>query len=106
MPPRRSCLRARSSSTRLIGRLLGHAVDVVAVLGQLADQGIDLAQCQRRLGVAVEVPPHEAVRWNAHLQGSGAGVVDGDGTVLAKQRSHTEDALDAPLAAVSMDGGA
>src|SRR3954469_2710035 len=82
MPPRRSCLRARSSSTRFIGRLLGHAVDVVAVLGQLADQWIDLAQRQRRLGVAVEVPPHEAVGWDAHLQRGGAGVLDSDGTVL------------------------
>src|SRR6266700_1164263 len=106
MPPRRSCLRARSSSTRFIGRLLGHAVDVVAVLRQLADQRIDLAQGQRRLGIAVEVAAHEAVCRDAHLQCGGTGVVDGDGAVLAQQRSHAEDALDAPLTLVAMDGGA
>src|SRR3954454_6161266 len=54
IPPRRSCLRARSSSTRFIGTLLGHAVDVVAVQGQLADQGVDLPQGQRRSRSALQ----------------------------------------------------
>src|SRR5205814_9955040 len=106
MPPRRSCLRARSSSTRFIGGLLGHAVDVVAVVGQLADQRIDLTESERRLGVALEVPPHEAVRGHAHLQRGGASVVHSDGAVFAQQRAHSEDAPDAKLALVAVAGGA
>src|SRR4051812_12251943 len=102
IPPKRSCLRARSSSTRFIGTLLGHAVDVVAVQSQLADQRVDLAKRQRRAGAALQVAAGEAVGRHAHLQGGGAGVLDGD-AVPAHQRAHAEDALDAPLALVSVD---
>src|SRR4051794_22832050 len=94
MPPRRSCLSARSSSTRFIGRLLGHAVDVVAVVGQLADQRIDLPERERRLRLALEVAPREAVGGHAHLERGGARVVHGNGAVFAKQGAYAENSPD------------
>src|SRR6478736_1589913 len=106
MPPRRSCLSAWSSSTRFIGRLLGDAVDVVAVQGQLTNQRIDLTKSERRARSAFQIAPHETVGGHAHLQRRSAGVVDADDAVLAHQRSYAEDPFDAPLTLVAMDGGA
>src|SRR5262245_35147409 len=98
MPPSRSCLRARSSSTRFIGILLCHAVDVVAVQSQLADQWIDLSESQWRTRPTIQVAADEAIGRHTDLQRGGTGVVDGDDAVLAQQRAYAEDPLDAPLA--------
>jgi hypothetical protein len=48
-------------------------LDQVAILGQLADERIDLAQSQWRLRAAFEIPAHEAVLGHSQFQGRGAG---------------------------------
>src|ERR1017187_7619828 len=62
--------------------LLGLVLDEIAIQRELADQRIDLAQAQRRLGAPLQVAAHKAVIADAHLQGSGASFLDTGGAVL------------------------
>src|ERR1035441_2993801 len=48
--------------------------DEVAVLGQLADQWIDLVQAQRQLRMSLQVAAYEAVFIGAHFERRGAGM--------------------------------
>jgi len=57
-------------------------LDEVAVQGELADQGIDLAQAQRHLWVPLQIAAHESVIADARFQGDGAGLLDAGGAVL------------------------
>ena len=66
--------------------------DEVAVLGQLADQRIDLVQAQRQLRVALQVAAHEAVLIGAHFERGGAGIVDAGNAVFLGQRQHAQNA--------------
>ena len=55
-------------------------------MGELPNQGIDLAEGEGRGGVPVEVATDEAVGGAAAVQGRGAGVIDDGGAVLLDQR--------------------
>ncbi len=94
MPERRSWRSARSSSGSVIRRSpsVGLAIDEIAVVGELADERIDLAERERRGGAALEVAADEAVRRDAELERGGARVVDGGDAVLLGEREHAEDA--------------
>src|SRR6188768_3070830 len=90
IPPRRSWVSDLVSSTRFISWfLLGDAIDQIAVLGQLSDQRVDLAQADWRRGSAFQVAAHEAVGRHAELQRRSAGVVDAERAVLAPEREHS-----------------
>ena len=78
-------------------------VDEVAVLSQLADERIDLAQRQLRRDPPLDVAADEAVRRHAHLDRSSAGGVGGGAAVLPRQRQHAQDALHANLAVAAVD---
>src|SRR6266700_2150104 len=96
MPPRRSWVSDLVSSTRFISIfLLTDAIDQIAVLGELSDQRVDLAQADRRAGAPFQVAAHEAVGRQAQLQRRATRIVDAERAVLAPEREH---ALDAPLA--------
>src|SRR5665647_2261911 len=70
----------------------GFVFDEVAVLGQLADQRIDLVQAQRKLRLALQVAAHEAVLMGAHFERRGAGIVDAGNAVFLGQRQHAQNA--------------
>ena len=107
MPPRRSWRRARLSSIRFMdvdSSKLDSLLDQVAILGQFADEGIDLAQPQRGLRAALQIAAHEAVLGHAQLQRRGAGLVAGRAAVLLGQREHAHDAAHSSLGLTMMDG--
>jgi hypothetical protein len=66
--------------------------DEIAVLGEFADERVDLAQGERRAGAALQEAAHEAVRRLAEIAGGGRGLVHRVGTVAARKREHPEDA--------------
>ena len=72
-------------------------------MGEVADEGIDLAQGERRGGLPLEVAPDEAVGGDVELEGRGAGVVDRGRAVLLREGEDAEDAPDAGLAVVAVD---
>src|SRR6058998_3216657 len=64
MPPRprwRRAWRSSGSCIVVVSFLRGATLEEVAVEGELADQGIDLAQRQRRGGMALEVAADKLV---------------------------------------------
>ena len=73
---------------------LDSLLDQVAILGQFADQGIDLPQAQRGLRAALQITAHEPVLGHAQLQRRGAGLVASCTAVLLGQREHAHDAAD------------
>src|SRR5437899_2338360 len=103
MPPRprwRSAWRSAGSGIVIVSFLRGATLEEVAVEGELADQGIDLAQRQRRGGMALEVTADKLVGW-AEGERDGAGGVDGGRAVPTRER---EESLDAPHAAQRIVG--
>ena len=72
-------------------------------MGELADQGIDLAEGKGRGGVPLEVAADEAVGRGAALQRRGARVVDDGGAVLLDQGEDPEDPPDAGDAVAAVD---
>src|ERR1039458_1242750 len=84
--------------------LLGFVVDEVAVLHQLADQGIDLLQTEWGLGAAFQIAADKAIFLDSHFQRSGAGLIDRRGAVLLSQRKNAQDAAHTDLALLAMDG--
>ena len=74
------------SSMRFILPLLGSVVDEIAVLDQLANERIDLAQRAAVRGT-FEVAADEAVFLDAHFERGGAGFIDCGGAVLLGQES-------------------
>jgi hypothetical protein len=97
MPERRSLRSAGSSS-------VSFAIDEIAVVGELTDQGIDLLERERRCGLALEEAAHEAVGGELELQGCGAGLVDGGGPMLLDQGEHAQDAPHTGFAFPTVDG--
>src|SRR2546428_2065941 len=81
---------------------LGFPGDDVAVVGELADERVDLAQRQRRRRVALEIAPDEAVVGDAELQGRAA-VLDGAGAVLLGEGEDAEDPAHAGFTVTTMD---
>jgi hypothetical protein len=59
--------------------------DHIAVIGELPDQRIDLAQRERRRRMALDVAPHVAVVSDRELERGGTGRVDDGRTVLLDQ---------------------
>src|SRR2546428_4298732 len=85
MPPRprwRSAWRSSGSCIVVVSFLRGATLEEVAVEGELADQGIDLAQRERRRRMALEVAADKLVG-RAAVERDGAGGVAGGGAVLA-----------------------
>src|SRR5690606_30260621 len=79
---------------------LGLLGDEVAVVGECANERIDLPERDRRSGyLALEVPTQRAVVDDADLQEHSACVVDGRGAVLLDQ---VHDALDAARAGLAL----
>src|SRR5579863_1811215 len=105
MPPRRSWCRARLSSIRfMIGFLEVDALlNQVAILGQLADERIDLAQSQWRLRAAFEIPANETVLGHSQFQGRGTGFLRGGTAILLGQREQAHYAAQSGFALALMD---
>src|SRR2546426_8617292 len=82
---------------------LGFPGDDVAVVGELADERVDLAQGERRRRVALEIAPDEAVVGDAELQGGRAAVLDDDGAVLLGEGEDAEDPAHARFPVAAMD---
>src|SRR5947208_3156911 len=72
-------------------------------MGELADQGIDLAEREGRGGTVLEVAADEAVGGGAAVQGGGTGVVDDGGPVLLDRGHDAEDPADAGGAVAAVD---
>src|SRR6266481_8308825 len=107
MPLRPSWRRARRSSGSciVIVSFLGSAtLEEVAVEGELADQGIDLAQRERRRRMALEVAADKLVG-GAQVEGDGAGGVDGGRAVLAGEGQQPLDAAHGAQRIVRMKRG-
>jgi len=61
-------------------------------MGEVADEGIDLAEREGRRRVPLEVAPDEAVGGDLVLEGRDAGVVDRGGAVLLDEAEDSERA--------------
>ena len=72
-------------------------------MGQLADQRVNLFECQRRRRSSFEITPYEAIRRCLEFECGGTGVVDNPGSVLSRKREDAEDAACTQFAMASMD---
>ena len=72
-------------------------------LHMLTDEGIDLAQGERRGRVALEIAPDEPVVGDAEVQGGRTGSRDDGRAVLLHEGEDAEDAADAALAVAAVD---
>src|SRR2546422_911966 len=113
MPPRPRWRRAWRSSGNcivIVSFLGGATLEEVAVEGELADQGIDLAERERRRRMALEVAADDLVGAAAEIKRDGTGVVDGRGAMFAGERQQALEGRDAVVrrgdfnAAVEVDG--
>src|SRR6266702_3442711 len=84
--------------------LLSSVVDEVAVLHQLADQGIDLLQTEWGLRAAFQIAADETVFLHSHFQRSSAGFIDRRGAVLLGQREDAQDSAHTNFALLAVDG--
>jgi hypothetical protein len=66
--------------------------DEIAVLGEFADERVDLPQGERRAWYALQVAAHEPIGGLAEVARCGAGFVDRLRTVPPHQRQDPEDA--------------
>jgi hypothetical protein len=78
--------------------------DQIAVVGELANERVDLLERELKWGTAVQVAAYEAVGGKTEIECGGAGIACGVPAVLARQREHAEDAPngDLPLACVDL----
>src|SRR5713226_4968478 len=107
MPPSRNCRKARLISIRFLGLwLLGFLFNEIAVLDQLADQGIDLLQAQGGGGTVLEIVPDKAVLVYSHLQSYRASLIDRWSAEFFRQGQHALDAADRALSLPIMEGTA
>src|SRR2546430_3394160 len=108
MPPRPRWRSARRSSGSciVVGSFLrGATLEEVAVEGELADQGIDLAERERRRRMALEVAADDLVGAAAEIKRDGTGVVDGRGAMFAGERQQALDAPDGAQGIVGVEAG-
>src|SRR5882724_3910801 len=101
MPPRprwRSAWRSSGSCIVVVSFLRGATLEEVAVEGELADQGIDLAQRERRRRMALEVAADKLV-------GRAEVERDGGGAVLAGEGQQPLDATHGAQRIVRMERG-
>src|SRR2546426_3644385 len=104
MPPRprwRSARRSSGSCIVVVSFLRGATLEEVAVEGELADQGIDLAQREQCRRMALEVAADKLVG-RAEVERDGAGGVDGGGAVRAGEGQQPLDAAHGPQRIVRM----
>src|SRR5262249_22951598 len=85
------------------GHLLGLARDDVAVMGELPDQRIDLAERERGGRLALQVATDEPVLRDAELQRGGTRVLDGDGPVFLDEGQDAEDPADPEFAIAAVN---
>src|ERR1019366_3401427 len=78
-------------------------LDQVAILGQFADERIDLPQGQRGLLAALQITPHELILAHAQFQRCFAGLVASRTAVLLGKREHAHDAANAGLGLAMVD---
>src|SRR5208282_4909490 len=104
MPPSRNCRKARLISIRFMGWLRGFLFNQIAVLDQLADQGIDLLQAQGDGRTALEIVPDKAVLVDSHLQRYRASLIDRRDAKFFGHGQHALDATDRGLALPIMEG--
>src|SRR2546426_8865263 len=107
MPPRprwRSAWRSSGSCIVIVSFLRGATLEEVAVEGELADQGIDLAQRERRRRMALEVAADKLVG-RAEVERDGAGGVDRGRAVLAGEGQQPLDAAHGAQRIVRMERG-
>src|SRR5947199_9306486 len=107
MPPRprwRRAWRSSGSCIVVVSFLRGATLEEVAVEGELADQGIDLAQRERRRRMALEVAADKVVG-RAEVERDGAGGVDRGGAVRAGEGQQPLDAAHGAQRIVRMERG-
>src|SRR5437016_1375031 len=107
MPPRprwRSAWRSSGSCIVIVSFVWGATLEEIAVEGELANQGIDLAQRERRRRMALEVAAGKLVRW-AEVERDGARGVDRRRAVLAGERQQPLDAAHGAQRIVRMERG-
>src|SRR5262249_37042205 len=83
--------------------LLGLVRDDVAVVGELPDQRIDLAQGEGGRRRALEVATNEAVLRDAEFQGGGTRLVGQGGAVAPDEGQGAENPADPDLAVAPMN---
>src|SRR5262249_56185405 len=98
MPESRSCRSARSSSTRVIARLL---CDEIAIEGEPPNEGIDLLERQRRRRPAFEIAAEEVIGWHAEIEGDLRGVFDDGRAVFLRQPHHPQHPTHPPSSPLS-----
>src|ERR1700751_3496418 len=76
--------------------------DLITVVHQFANQGIDLAQTEGGLRTTLKIATHETIFVHAHLQGSGTSFIDGRGAALLGQRENAQDAAHAHFALLAI----
>ena len=79
-------------------------LDEVAILGQFADQWIDLPQRERSLRSALQIAAHEAILGDAQFQRRRTGIVASCAAILLGQLKNALDAAYSEFALASMDG--
>src|SRR5439155_15499523 len=99
----RSLRSAGSSSVRFMKRLLGSAINEIAVVGELADQRVDLLERERQRRLVLDVAVDEAVVRKVERERRRARVVDAGDPVALAQREHAEDAAHTDLPVLAMD---
>src|SRR5215467_5689076 len=94
MPPSRSCRKARFSSIRFMGRLLGALFNQVAVLREFTNQGIDLAQAEWQLRAVFQIAAHEAEVGRAYFKCRSTGVLGRSYAIFLGYAEQTQNAAD------------
>ena len=79
-------------------------LDQVAILGQFADERIDLSQTEWRLRAALQIAAHEAILGNAEILRRCAGIFASRAAILLGQLQNALDATHSEFALASMDG--
>ena len=79
-------------------------LDQVAILGQFADEWIDLTQTERSLRAAFQIAAYEAILGNAPLQCRRTGIVASRAAILFRQLDNALDATHSELTMAGMDG--
>jgi hypothetical protein len=79
-------------------------LDQVAILGQFADEWIDLPQTERSLRAALQIAAHEAVLGNAQLQRRRTDIIASRAAILLDQLENALDATYSEFALASMYG--
>ena len=88
---RRDAVAVKNDLTRSdsFGLLLDFEIDEIAILGEFANEGIDLAQEHLRMRTALQITAYEAIFVHADVESGGAGVFDRRRSVFLDQGKHS-----------------